>query len=439
MWELIRANKRRSMILVVIMLLLLALLGFAIGFAVFPGFAEIEAGNYILYLPVGGLIGLGIAVLLWSVQAASAYFAGGAILMASSNARRIEKQDHPMLFNVVEEMCIAARLPKIPDIYIIDDMSMNAFAAGRGPENAVVAVTAGLLGRLNRDQLQGVIAHEISHIVHRDVLFMTMIGVMVGSIVILSELFLRSLFYGAGRSRRYSGRGGGQRGGGGAQAIMIALAVVLAIVAPLLAHIIYFACSRRREYLADAGAAIYTRYPEGLASALELIGGQKQAMASANKATAPMYIANPFGKDGAAAFSLTATHPPISERVRILRGIAGNASYQSYQSAWSQVSGAAAAKVPAAALAMQPMALRGDDETAAVPQKESPMDARQRMRGASDLLRKMNQFMFIACPCGARIKIPPDYKHEIVQCPRCNRKHPRSEAKPIPVAPAQEV
>jgi len=215
MWELIRANKRRSIVLVVLMLLLLALLGFVIGVAVFPGMAKVDVGDYYIYVPAGGLVGLGVAVLLWSVQATAAYFGGGAILMASSKARPIQKEDHPMLFNIVEEMTIAARLPKMPKIYIIDDMSMNAFAAGRGPDDAMVAVTAGLLGRMNRDQLQGVIAHEISHIVHRDVLFMTMIGVMVGTVVILSELFLRSVFYGIGSSRRYSGRGSRRGGGGG--------------------------------------------------------------------------------------------------------------------------------------------------------------------------------------------------------------------------------
>ncbi len=433
MWELIRANKRRSMVLVAVMLLLLALLGFVIGVAVFPGMMEVDVGAYILFVPVGGLVGLGVAVLLWSVQATAAYFGGGAILMASSKARPIEKQDHPMLFNIVEEMTIAARLPKMPKIYIIDDMSMNAFAAGRGPDDAMVAVTAGLLGRMNRDQLQGVIAHEISHIVHRDVLFMTMIGVMVGTIVILSELFLRSVFYGMGSSRRYSGRGSRRGGGGGAQILLIALAIVLAIVAPLLAYVIYFACSRRREYLADAGAAVYTRYPEGLASALELIGNQTRPLESANKATAPMYIANPFGEKKASAFGLTATHPPIPERVRILRSIAGNASFQSYQSAWAKVSGAGAANMPASALGIAPAPLRGDEKKAPQP-KESAMESRQRMRQAGDLLRKIHHFMFIACACGARIKIPPDYKHDIVQCPRCGRKHPRSEAKPIPEA-----
>ncbi len=201
------------------------------------------------------------------------------------------------LFNVVEEMAIASGLP-MPKVYIINDPAPNAFATGRNPKTASVAVTAGLLGRLNRDELQGVVAHEMSHILHRDILFVTLAGIMLGSVVLLSQVFLRGMMYGGGSRRRFSSGGG--KGGGGAAAILLIIAIVVAILAPIMTQLLYFALSRRREYLADAGAVRLTRYPEGLASALEKIANDRAPqLASANKVTAPMFIVNPFKKDGA--------------------------------------------------------------------------------------------------------------------------------------------
>lgn len=418
MWELVRANKRRSVLLLFLMLLLMLALGFAIGSALAPSFAATEFNDdelamHYRFSPVGGLIGLGVAFVLWGVQSLVAYFQGDSILLAVSRATAIEKSDHPRLFNVVEEMTIASRLPKMPRIYVIEDMSLNAFATGRNPETASVAVTAGLLGRLNRDQLQGVIAHEITHIVNRDVLFMTMVGIMVGTIVMLSEVFLRSLrFAGAGGSRRFSGK---SKGGGGAQLALILLAVVLAIVAPLLAQVMYFALSRRREYLADAGAAIYTRYPEGLASALEIITTDKLPLASANRATAPMYIVNPLHAERSFSAKFMGTHPPASERIKILRALSGGVSYAKYQAAWRTVSGRGGTKIPGSGLAQQAQAIRP-----ATPE-EAPQSPRNRMREAGDLLRKMNHYLFLTCVCGMRIKLPPDFKQDHVQCPRCGK------------------
>ncbi len=415
MWELIRANRRRSAVLMLGMLALLLALGFLIGSAVAPSLAATEHTRghtqlHYVFDPTAGLIGVAVAAFLWLFQATLAYFQGDSILLAVSRARQIEKADHPQLYNVVEEMTIAASLPKMPGVYVIEDMSMNAFATGRSPERASVAVTAGLLANANRDQLQGVIAHEISHIVHRDVLFMTLAGVMVGSIIMLSDLFLRSLrFGGAHRYRSNSRRGGG----GGAQAILFVAAIVLAIIAPILAQFLYFACSRRREYLADAGAAVYTRYPEGLASALEMLEQGNTPLETANRATAPMYIVNPFDSGAQAAFGLTSTHPPIRERVRILRSMAGGVSFQAYQSAWAAAKGHGEARMPASALQEAPVAVREGQAQGVQP------TPRERMREAGDLLRKVNQFVFLACVCGVRIKLPPDFKRKNVQCPRC--------------------
>lgn len=427
MWELISANKRRSMVLVVFMLVLLVSLGFLIGSAVFPGMTglmEAEDGGPLPAFqldPTGGMIGVAIAAVLWVIQSLVAYYKGDAILMATSGARRIEKEDHPRLFNVVEEMTIASRLPKVPEVYIIEDEAMNAFAAGRKPETAKVAVTTGLLARLDRDQLQGVIAHEVAHIVHRDVLFMTLIGVMLGTIVLLSEVFLRSLRHMGSGASRYSGSRKGK--GNGAAIVLLVLAVVLAILAPLLAQMIYFAVSRRREFLADAGAAVYTRYPEGLASALEVLQGQHAKLQRVSKATAPMFIVNPFHPDARAAMGMFATHPPTSARIQVLRSIAGGASYATYQAAWRSVD--RSAKLPAALTAEATVPLREASPEARQERAAHDTSAqRDRTREAGDVIRKLNNFMFIACACGMRIKLPPDWRDPEARCPRCGTVHP---------------
>jgi heat shock protein HtpX len=243
-----------------------------------------------------------------------AFFQGDNIFLALSKARKIERDDHPRLFNIVEEMRIASGLEKMPDIYIIDDPALNAFAAGRDPKRASIAVTSGLLQKLNRDELQGVIGHEMAHIKNRDVLLMAMCGVLLGTIVILAWYATRMLFFGA----MFGGRRSSSGGGGQAQLIIFAVGIILMILAPIAAYLIYFAISRKREYLADASSALYTRYPDGLASALEKLGGSTAQLQSANQATAPMYIINPFRKKGKAASDLTSTHPPISERIRIV-------------------------------------------------------------------------------------------------------------------------
>ncbi len=426
MWELIRANRRRSMVLVVVMLFILLLLGFILGGSLAPLFDgryhdgyEYQAGDPIpgWHIDVaGGLIGMGFAFVLWAGQTFAAYFFGGKILLAVSHATPIRKEDHPQLWNVVEEMTIASRLPKMPAVYIMDDMGMNAFATGRDPEHAAVAVTAGLLGRLNRDELQGVIAHEIAHIKNRDVLFMTMVGIMVGTIVMISDVFLRTLWYGSlGRSRRYSSS---KKDSGAGIIVILLVAIVVAILAPILARMIYFAISRRREYLADASAAVFTRYPEGLASALEAISKDTNRLRYANKVTAPMFIINPLHKEGKMALNLTSTHPPITERIKVLRSMAGGVSFAKYQEAWQKAQGRKAGHLPASALAEQEQPIRTAKKR---DEQENEQTPRQRMREAGDLLRKVNEYVFLACVCGMRFKLPPDFKHDHVDCPRCRR------------------
>jgi heat shock protein HtpX len=404
MWELIRANKRNSIFLMVIMAVVLLLLGFIIGMVFTQS-------------PEGGFFGLMIATVIWLILTLISLSSGDQILLTASRAQPVTHEVHPQLFNVVEEMKIAAGLPAMPKIYIINDHAPNAFATGRNPQNASVAVTAGLLGRLNRDELQGVIAHEISHIVHRDILFVTLAGIMLGSIVLLSQVFLRGMFYGSmgGSRRRYSSGG---RGGGQAQLVMLVIAIVAAIVAPIMAYLLYFALSRQREYLADAGAARLTRYPEGLASALEKIASDSSPqLATVNKVTAPMYIVNPFKKKSQMKLSdLTSTHPPISERIRILRNMTHGASYKNYSDAFTNVTHKKTI-VPIAALSTKedvPLRQAGPEET-----KKDRLE--KQMRQVGDIMRRVNQFVFLTCTCGLKLKIPPNFKDNNIKCPRCQR------------------
>ena len=398
MWEQIRANQSRSVLLVAGMGILLLLIGYFVG----------------LYFFGSAIWGLIIALIVWGVMNMVAFFRGDNILLGLSRAKKIGRDDHPRLYNIVEEMKIASGLEKMPDIYIIDDPALNAFATGRDPNKAAVAVTSGLLQKLNRDELQGVIGHEISHIKNRDVLLMAITGVLLGTIVILSWYATRIMFFGA----MFGGRRSSSAGGGSGQLIILIIGIVLMILAPIFAQFIYFAISRKREYLADASSALYTRYPEGLASALEKISASTGQLKSANKATAPMYIINPFRKKGMSASDLTSTHPPLSERVRILRSMAGGASFLDYDQAYRQAHQARKGVIPASAIAAAGVVeLRAVEPTAA--QKEP--DHIARARETSDLMWRSSDYKTIDCQCGTRLRIPPKFKAPSVKCPHCGR------------------
>jgi len=401
MWELIRANKRNSVMLMTLMAAALLLLGYIIGLVFFG--------------PDGGFYGLIIATAIWLILGLISLAGGDQILLAASKATPVTHDDHPQLFNVVEEISIAAGLP-MPKVYIIADPAPNAFATGRKPETASIAVTAGLLGRLNRDQLQGVVAHEMSHILHRDILFVTLAGIMLGSIVLLSQVFLRGMFYSSmgGSRRRYSSGG---KGSGQAQLIMLIVALVAAILAPIMAQLLYFALSRKREYLADAGSARLTRYPEGLAGALEKIANDKSPqLATVNKVTAPIYIVNPFKKKGMKLADLTSTHPPISERIKILRNMTHGASFKDYSRSFSNITKGKTV-VPAAALTKEDIQLR---QASAEAKKKQQLE--KQLHQVGDIMRKVNGFIFLSCACGLKLKIPPNFKANKVICPRCKRK-----------------
>lgn len=399
MWELIRVNKRNSVLLLAAMGTLLIALGFAAGLLI---------GG-----PEAGFMGILAAVIVWLVMMLISLAGGDQILLASSKAVPVTSDVHPMLFNVVEEMTIAANLPKMPKVYIINDPSPNAFATGRSPQTASVAVTAGLLSKLNRDELQGVIAHEVSHIVHRDILFVTLASVIFGSVVLISQILMRSMFYGSmGSRRRYSSSRNNE---GGAQLLIVVIAIFFAILAPIFVQLLYFALSRRREYLADAGAVRLTRYPEGLASALEKIAQAPTEVQAANKATAPMYIANPFR--GKKAFDLTSTHPPIAERIRILRNMSHGAAYLDYAQSFEAITHRKP-DMPKTALKPEDIELRqGTAGQTPPPEPGTRREARQ----TGDLMRAVSGFRFVTCECNLKMKIPPEFGGDKVQCPRCGK------------------
>jgi heat shock protein HtpX len=283
---------------------LLGLLGFTIGFGV--------SGD-----PAAGIATLGFAVLIGALAGVGTYVAGDSLVLTVSGAREVDEAVAPQLMNVVRELAIAANVP-MPRVYVIDDTAPNAFATGRDPKHASIAITTGLLEKLDREELQGVIAHELSHVRNFDIRFSLIVGVMVGTIAILADFFLRFTFWGGGRGRdRDSG------GGGGAQAVVFIVAIVLAVLAPLISRFIQLAVNRQREYLADASAVELSRNPYGLERALAKIAGDPEVLEVANRGTQHMYFTNPIKKFEERSSGLMSTHPPIIERINRLRELTG--------------------------------------------------------------------------------------------------------------------
>ncbi|GIV00272.1 MAG: protease HtpX [Actinomycetota bacterium] len=299
MYEQIAANRRRTAVLVLGAVVFLALVGYAIG-------RLMDAGplGLVLALAVAGAMSLG------------SYYGGDRIVLASVRAREVSPEEEPRLHNIVEGLSIAAGVPK-PRVYVVPERAPNAFATGRDPEHASIAVTRGLLDTMNRVELEGVIAHEMAHIVDRDILVGTVVATLVGAAVLLSEFFLRTWWWGGVGRRR-----GDERGGGPVELVLFAIGLVMLVLAPIVAQIIRLAVSRNREFLADAQGALLTRYPPGLASALRKIAAASGIpMRSANNATAHLWLAQPSRVEGermGLLERLFQTHPPIEERIRRL-------------------------------------------------------------------------------------------------------------------------
>jgi len=295
MYEQISRNKWKSAALVV----------FFVGFIfVLTWFFE-----YVTGWGKGGLV---LALVVAMGMAAVGYYQSDKIVLAISRAKPVTKEEYPYLYNVVEGLALAAGL-STPKCYVIDDTAPNAFATGRKPETAVICVTTGILQKLNRAELEGVIAHEMSHIKNYDIRLQTLVVVMAGVVALLSDWMLRSFWWGGGRRR-----GRGRDAGGAAGGILVLVGLGLAVLSPFIATIIQLAISRKREFLADASGAMLTRYPAGLASALRKISADTEPLEAANKATAHLYIVNPLKGIGGGVNRLFSTHPPIEERIAAL-------------------------------------------------------------------------------------------------------------------------
>jgi len=310
----IAANRRNSTLLALFVIALFGALGFAIGYAL-TGSTE------------GALGVMGFALIVGSLLAAGSYFSGDSLVLAASGAKEVTETEAPQLLNVVREMAIAANVP-MPKVYVIDDTAPNAFATGRDPKHASVAITTGLLEKLDREELQGVMGHELSHVRNFDIRFALLVAILVGSIALLADFFLRFTFWGGGR------RGGDRdRGGGGLAAILIVVAIVLAIVAPVIARLVQLAVSRQREYLADASSVELTRNPLGLERALAKIAGDREVLEVANRATQHLYFTNPIKKFEERASGLFSTHPATLDRINRLRELTGDPPLQGAEAA----------------------------------------------------------------------------------------------------------
>jgi heat shock protein HtpX len=303
-YQQIRQNKLRSILLVLIIVALLGLLGYF-------------AGYFFTGEPAGALIFVPIAMLLAGLLSVGAYFGGDSLVLTASRARPVTEQDAPQLINVIREMSLAANVPE-PKVYLIDDTAPNAFATGRDPQHASVAVTTGLLQKLDREELQGVIGHELSHVANYDIRFSLLVGVLVGSIALLADMMARAAFWGGMGRRR-----GSDRGGGGGAAIILVIGLIVAVLAPIFASLVQMAVNRQREYLADATSVEMTRNPYGLERALAKLAADTEPLEVANRATQHLYIVNPVKKLERSASGLFSTHPAIIDRVNRLRRLTG--------------------------------------------------------------------------------------------------------------------
>ena len=398
MWELIRINKRKSLFVLILMFIILVSLSGAIG-----------AGFYAADWVTGMLWGAFIGVILWAIQAAVAYFAGDDIVLHFNMAVVVTPESYPQLYNIVEEMKIAAGLAVMPEIYIVQSSGLNAFATGIRPEKTAICVTSGLVENLTRDELQGVIAHEMSHILNRDVLFMTFAGVMLGTITMLSNVMLRGTVLANSNNRRSRKKGGFS----GGHPIVILIILIFAIVAPILARIFYFTISKKREYLADASAARLTRYPIGLASALHKIA-KHSSVDFVSKITAPMFIVNPqfSGTDEDSLFSAS-THPPIYKRIEILTQLqhGGKVSLENYQRIYEK-------ELETSGL-FSKTSLESDKSEAV--RTESTEKITESRKDVADVILANTGFKILTCECGLKIKLPPSDLRMKVVCPRCRK------------------
>lgn len=416
MWALIRSNRHRTVLLVAASLAVMAAVGYGIGATaprVWGWFDYLGSGRTQApgFSPIGGLLGVEIAVVVWLAVTIITALQGDRILLAAAGARPLRKEDHPQLYNVIEEMSLAASLPRMPRPYLIDDPSMNAFATGFSPDRAAIAVTAGALARLNRDELQGVAAHETAHIANGGVLFMTIACLMSGA-ARGGGFFSRAR---RATLERFTARAGGQAESiSWTHRLLRGFSGLLAMLAPVYAVPVLLGVARRRDFLADACAALYTRYPEGLASALYTMSGDTRSVLQRNTGIATLYTINPYRKELGihTPLLLAVTHAPVKQRIDILRSIHRVVSLENYERAWRRETGSRTRLLPI-----------GFDARESFPVREGAIaaPAAARAHEALDASRRLRQFAFLDCVCGMHIKLPPDYPADQILCPRCAR------------------
>lgn len=293
MYNQIDSNKRKTWALIIIFIGLISLLGYFLDYMT-------EAGNGILIM----------AIIISIIMSLFGYFSGDKVALATSGAKEIQETDNPYVYRMTENLCITAGMP-MPKVHLINDDAINAFATGRDPQHASIAITTGAIAKLENEELEGVIAHELSHIKNYDIRLMTVVIILVGVIALLSDLFLRMTFFGGGK--RDDDRGGNP--------ILLIVGLILIILSPIIAQLIKFAVSRKREYLADASGSLLTRYPEGLARALEKIDHDHSILKRANNATAHLYISSPFHGTQKFLANAFSTHPPLADRITKLRSM----------------------------------------------------------------------------------------------------------------------
>lgn len=458
MWQQIDANKKKSVILIFVMLGIMLVLGAFLGIFVSclnnppaaNSFEELTEAE-ILTLETAMLQGIFYSIIVWMILLVITFVDGKKSILALNHAKKIPAGTHRILENVVAEMSIAAGLPKQPEIYVIDCMMPNAFATGMNPKNSAIAVTTGLLTTLDRDELQAVVAHEIAHIVNRDTMYMLFAGIMLGMIILIADCIARS-FRLSGHSRS---RCSSVKGGGVAIVLMLVVMIFAMIIAPLAARLLYFSLSKRREYLADACAVQYTRYPQGLATALAKISGSVYVFRDADKVTSAMYIVHPLEtveiyKNRYSIWGdLFSTHPPTEKRIEILERMTG-ADFNAYNAAFgktfrrrktimkkeelygvepleirkpnkgkqSKADGSLVAETVMLATVGTLADVKAREDKAA--QEKQQQEFVERKREALDTVWKANNYIFKQCVCGTKMKFPQEYMGQEISCPHCN-------------------
>lgn len=411
MWELIRINKLKSVLLFIGLGLCLILFFSSIGFYI---------GN-----SKGAVISVFIAFILWFIFTIISMIGRNSLKLQLEDTKLVNKRNFTQVFNVVDEISIAANLPASPNVIIIPERSPNAYTVGTSIRQSVIILTAGLIVQMNRDELQGVVAHEIAHIINQDVQFMSNVRAIYKVATFIPNLMVRP-FKNIGKypqrscSGGYYGGGGsgisGGSGGGGAGCFFFLFIFVIFLITGIVAKILYMSISKTREYLADACAARLTRYPEGLASALEKISESYDRLYSADKITAPMFIVNPLENSDRSFSGSSNTHPPTYQRIKILRQMSHGASYIDYQNAYSQVTGKSKRLIPSSGI-MNEHNVKIREGTSG--KGQAFQSNKKLIRNINDFIMAINNYTFINCSCGLKLKLPQNFTLSNIVCPRC--------------------